>query len=233
MDHTMGAAGKDHIGVAATDELTRLADGLRAGSAGSQAVVIRPLGPEPGRQMHRGRTGLLLSLMDGVEILDSQSREIRCVHVAIVSQLFDQLDESRKVVRTLSCTKIYAEPPAAQLGLGIAQPGILHRHRRSRQGKLPVAGMLRKATCSLNVVGKTKMLDLGGDTGGESSGVEQSDRSHPALASQDALQVDSRSAPRGVTIPIPVTTTRRISQFLDRQPTPLTRQGFDRLDITF
>ncbi len=45
MDHAVRAAGEDHIGTAAADQLEGLADGLRAGGAGGQAVGVDPSAP--------------------------------------------------------------------------------------------------------------------------------------------------------------------------------------------
>ena len=41
VDHAVRAAGEHHVGVAVADDLGRLADGLAAGGAGGQAVVVR------------------------------------------------------------------------------------------------------------------------------------------------------------------------------------------------
>ena len=52
VDHAVRAAGEHHVGVAAADDLGRLADGLAAGGAGGQAVGVRALRVEhawPGR----------------------------------------------------------------------------------------------------------------------------------------------------------------------------------------
>ena len=83
MDHAVRAAGEDHVGVAAADQLEGFADRLRAGGAGGQAVRVGPLGPEDARQVAGGRSGLLLGLADGMQLFDSQPGEFGRVDVAV------------------------------------------------------------------------------------------------------------------------------------------------------
>ena len=64
----MRAAGEHDVGVAVADHFGRLADGLAAGGAGRQAVVIRPFQVEIGGQVAGGRVQLLLELAAGVEV---------------------------------------------------------------------------------------------------------------------------------------------------------------------
>ena len=54
MDHAVGAAGQHHIDFAGANHLGRLADRLAARGTRRDAVGVRPLGIEAGRQM-RGR----------------------------------------------------------------------------------------------------------------------------------------------------------------------------------
>ena len=49
MDHAVRAAGEHHVGLAAANDLGRLADGLAAGGAGRQAIQVRTLGVEHAR----------------------------------------------------------------------------------------------------------------------------------------------------------------------------------------
>ena len=56
MDHAVRAAGEHHVGVAAADQLGRLADRLAAGGAGGEAVDVGALRPEHARQVARAGT---------------------------------------------------------------------------------------------------------------------------------------------------------------------------------
>ena len=67
MDHGVRAAGEHHVGLAAADDLDRLADGLAAGGAGRQAVDVRPLGVEEAGQVAGRHVRLLLQFGDRVE----------------------------------------------------------------------------------------------------------------------------------------------------------------------
>ena len=82
VDHAVRAAREDHVGVAAADQLVGLADGLRAGGAGGQAVGVGPLGAEEAGQVARGRARLLLGLADRVQLVQPQPREFRRVDLA-------------------------------------------------------------------------------------------------------------------------------------------------------
>ena len=74
VDHAVRAAGQHQVGVAAADQLGRFADGLRAGGAGRQAAVVRPLQPEIVRQVGRRRVQFLLVLLRAVERLQTNSQ---------------------------------------------------------------------------------------------------------------------------------------------------------------
>ena len=67
MDHGVRAAGEHHVGLAAADDLDRLADRLAAGGAGRQAVDVRPLGVEEAGQVAGRHVRLLLQLGDRVQ----------------------------------------------------------------------------------------------------------------------------------------------------------------------
>ena len=98
VDHAVGAAGEDHVGVAAADQLIRFADGLRAGGTGGQAVRVGALGAEVAGQMARRSAGLLLGLVDGVQLLDAQPGEFGRVDVPVAGAARDQAHESGEVV---------------------------------------------------------------------------------------------------------------------------------------
>ena len=90
MDHAVRAAGEDHVGTAAADQLERLADRLRAGGAGGQAVGVGPLGPEDARQVAGRGPGLLLGFADRMQLLDAHPGELGGVDLAVVRRAVDQ-----------------------------------------------------------------------------------------------------------------------------------------------
>ena len=85
MDHAVRAAGKDDVGAAATNELESLADGLRAGSAGGQAIRVEPPGPVYARQVARWRSRLLLGLAHRVEFFRAQPGKLRRIDMAVTA----------------------------------------------------------------------------------------------------------------------------------------------------
>ena len=77
VDHAVRAAGEHEVGVAVADQLGRLADGLAAGGAGGQAVVVRAFEVEVVGEVGRRRVQLLLVLAAGVEALQAAAVEGR------------------------------------------------------------------------------------------------------------------------------------------------------------
>ena len=76
VDHAVRAAGEHHVGVAAADDLGRLADRLAAGGAGRQAVDVRPLGVEHAGQVAGRHVRLLFQLADGMEQFQARCGEL-------------------------------------------------------------------------------------------------------------------------------------------------------------
>ena len=85
VDHAVGAAGEDHVGAVAADHLEGLADGLRAGGAGRQAVGVDPLGAEGVGQVRRRSAGLLLGLADRVQVVQSEASELAGIDLTRVA----------------------------------------------------------------------------------------------------------------------------------------------------
>src|SRR5262249_32248316 len=75
MDHAMGAAGEDDVGVAPADQFVGLADRLRAGGTGGQAIGIWAFGSEHAGQMTGRSAGLLLGFANRAELANTESRE--------------------------------------------------------------------------------------------------------------------------------------------------------------
>src|SRR4051812_30585887 len=112
MDHAMRAAGEHHVGVAAADDLDRLADRLRAGGASGQAVGVRAARPEEAGQVAGGGPRLLLGLPDRVELGEAVAREFRGGDLAVVGGLMYDLHEARKILLPLARPEIDAKSGA-------------------------------------------------------------------------------------------------------------------------
>ena len=69
MNHTVSTPGEHRLGIAATDDLGGLTDGLARSRTGSQTVEVWPLSVEQIRQMARGHVRLLFQLGLRVELL--------------------------------------------------------------------------------------------------------------------------------------------------------------------
>ncbi len=77
MDHAVRAADQHQVGVAVANQLGCLADGLAAGGAGRQAVVIRPAQVEVCGQVRRRRVQFLFGLALGMKRRQAAALELR------------------------------------------------------------------------------------------------------------------------------------------------------------
>ena len=94
----MRAAGKDHVGTAAADQLKGFADGLRAGGAGGQAVGVEPPGAVDARQVARRCSRLLLGFTHRVQLFHAHPRKLGRVDAAVARRAVDQADEPREIL---------------------------------------------------------------------------------------------------------------------------------------
>ena len=189
----------------------RLADRLRAGGAGGQAVGVRPPGAEEAGEVAGGRARLLLGLVDRVELLQPLAGEL------------GRVDLARRAT---------SGGPARRTGGSPAAPRPSRGRRRTGSGRGPSTSRgpsrrwpsgrrrwrtgcsgstrpsARRRRCSRP--GRSPLASAAIRVG-KVSGVEQRDRADaaPALPAAPTRSI-SRSRPTGVTIPIPVTTTRRM-----------------------
>ena len=85
MDHAVRAAGEHDVGIAAANDLDRLADRLAAGGAGRQAVGVRALGVEHGGQVPGRHVRLLLQLDRRVQPFQAGLGEQRQVELVAVA----------------------------------------------------------------------------------------------------------------------------------------------------
>ena len=81
----MRAAADHHIGIAAAEDFGGLADGLRAGGAGGQAVERRAAGAGEQGQMRQRHVRLLLELAGDVHAFERRARPISTVSTSAVS----------------------------------------------------------------------------------------------------------------------------------------------------
>ena len=179
VDHAVGPAREHHVGVAPADDLGRLADRLRAGGAGGQAVGVRPPGAEDPGQVAGGRARLLLGLVDRVQLLEALAGEAGGVDLPVARRGVDELDEPGEVLLPLARAEVDAEPRAVEVRRRL-QPRVVDRHPGGGDGELGVPAVLAPAVGVGDVVGQVEALGLGGDPGREAGGVEQRDRADAA-----------------------------------------------------
>ena len=86
MDHGVRAAGEHHVGLAAADDLDRLADGLAAGGAGGETIDVGTLGVEQAGQVPGRHVRLLLQFRDGVQDFHARLGEAGQVEVPAAGQ---------------------------------------------------------------------------------------------------------------------------------------------------
>ena len=144
VDHAVGAAREDHVGAVAADHLEGLADGLRAGGAGGQAVGVDPLGAEDVGQVRGGRARLLLGLADRMQLVEPEAGELgRDRPCPSCVRLVDQPDEPGEILLALAGPEVDAEPGPVQLGAGARAGRIVHGHLGGGQGELACSGNAR------------------------------------------------------------------------------------------
>ena len=141
VDHAVGAAGEHDVGVAAADDLGRLADRLRAGGAGGQAIGVRASRSEDHGEVRGGCAGLLLGLVDRMEFLDTLAGESRGVDLAVTRRGVDELDEPREVLLPLARAEVDAEPGSVEIGFGL-QARVIDGHPGGGDGELGVSTVL-------------------------------------------------------------------------------------------
>ena len=156
-------------------DLGRLADRLRAGGAGGQAVGVRPPGAEEAGEVAGGRARLLLGLADRVQLLDAPAGEGRrcrpCRPALDVG--WTRLDEPGEVLLPLARAEVDAEPRAVEAPVVVQarsgrSPSGRRRWRTGCSGSTRPSA--RRRRCSRR---GRKSAGLGGDPGREGRGVEQ------------------------------------------------------------
>ena len=155
VDHAVRAAGEHHVGVAAADDLGRLADRLRAGGAGGQAVGVRAPGPEEAGQVAGGRVRLLLGLADRVERAASPWRvKADGVDLAVAGRL---VDEARRTGGSPAAPRPSRGRRRTACGRGpvvVSRPEWSIGHPGGGEGELRVPAVLVPAVGVVDVVGQ-------------------------------------------------------------------------------
>ena len=185
MDHAVRAAGEHHVGVAAADDLDRLADRLAAGGAGRQAVGVRALGVEHGRQVAGRHVGLLLQFDRRVQPFQAGLGEQRPGRTARPPRRAGHhAGEAVEILLPLAAAQIDAEPGRVELA---ATPGCPSRAPLSwpRRRRTWCAGRgTSRPRGSSPTSADVPIADFGRDLGGKVAGVEDrriADARRPAL----------------------------------------------------
>ena len=109
MDHAVGAAGEHDVGVAAADDLGRLADGLAAGGAGGEAVEVRAFGAEVRGDVGDRHVRFLLELELRVEALEAFLDERGQVEFAVLEGGDHHVAEVVEVLLAFAGAEVDAE----------------------------------------------------------------------------------------------------------------------------
>ena len=189
--HGLGAARDHRVGVAALDQLRRLADRVRAGRAGRDDGVVRALDPERDRDLSRRR-------------VDEHVREEARRHAVVAALAQDVVllaDPDDAADRG-------AEDDPDAVGVEVVEPCVgerlARRAERDQDAALELARLLRRGNGR-----RVEALDLAGDPDRKLARVEGGDPVD-RRSRRRARRARSRGcrAPSGVTPPTPVTATR-------------------------
>ena len=193
-DGRLGSAGDHRVGVAAPDDLERLADGVRRGGAGGRCREVGALGAEPDRHLPGGEVD------DGRG--DEERRDL--ARAALEQRLVLALDGPRSPPMPDAMNT----PTRAAFSGTMTSPASAAAALRRRDGVVD-EGVHLLDVLLVHVLQRVEALDLGGDPGGERRGVEPGDRARRRCARRTSpSQVASVPTPSADTNPMPVTTTR-------------------------
>ena len=174
-------------------------------------MAFGPWAPKRLARWPGGRARLLLGLADRVEQLQPLAGERRRVddRAVLAGGLVDQLDEPGEVLLPLARAEVDAEPggverPWRRPGPSGRRPSGRRRWRTGCSGSIrPSAGRRRRSRR-----GRSRWTSAAIRVGNVSASKRVIGPT-PLRPSWSDDQVASRSRPTGVTIPMPVTTTRR------------------------
>jgi len=130
------SAGNHRIGIAAANDLGRLANRLTAGRTGRQAVHVRALGVEQAGDMPGRHAWLLLQLGHRREHLQTGLDESRQIKLRAVQGADHHLAEPQEILIALAAAQVDAQTPGIQAG--IKDPGGRDGLFRRSDGKFGV-----------------------------------------------------------------------------------------------
>ena len=162
----LGAAGDHRVGVAALDQLGRLADRVRAGRAGGDDGVVGALDPERDRDLSRGRVD---------EDVRQEARR-DAVGAAVAEDVVLLHDPQKAADRR-------TEEDPDPVRVEVLEPRVAHRLVRCGDGEehvpLELSRLLRR-----DQTGRVEVLHLGGDPHRKARGVERADPVDTALSGE-------------------------------------------------
>ena len=160
MDHAVGAAGEHHVGLAAANDLGRLADRLAGGGAGGEAVEVGTLRVEESGQVPGRHVGLLLDLCLRVQRLEPEFRELRHVEGVTLDGGQHHPGEGVEILLPLAAAQVDAQP--RRVGRqALPQAGVGHRLQRRSRRKPRVSAAERPGRRILSLVGDVPAPHLG------------------------------------------------------------------------
>ena len=208
VDHAVGAAGEHDVGFAAADDLGRLADGLAAGGAGGEAVEVRAFGAEMRGHVGGRHVRFLLELELRVEPLEAFLDERGQVELAVLEGGDHHVAEVVEVLLAFAGAEVDAE--------AIGVDGAERRRSRPRPGlAAPMANFVWRPrfshTAASSPTSASDQLRTSAEMRvGKLLASKSVVKSTPDLPSLRLAHSCGTVVPRGVTQPMPVTTTRRL-----------------------
>ena len=172
MNHRVRAAGEHHVGIAAADDLDRLADRLAAGGAGRQAVEIRSLGVEEAGQVAGRHVRLLLQFGDRMQCLQTLANKLREVELIAAAKAGNHhFGETIEILLAFAAAGIDAE--ASRIKFFEVQARVCHGLLGGANGKMGMPALIFPIRRVFAYVREVPVAHFGGDLGGKVAGVEQ------------------------------------------------------------
>ncbi len=186
MDHGVRAAGEHDVGLAAADDLDRLANGLAAGRAGGEAVEIRSLGIEEAGQMRGRHVRLLLQFRDRVEHFQAPAGETADIQLRTAVQSGDHhFGKAVEVLRAFPAAGVNAE--AGGIQRGVLQAGVADGFLGGPDGKTGVTTLILPVGRVQSHVGEVPVADLGRYSCRKIGGIKEGRIAYARLASEQPL----------------------------------------------
>jgi hypothetical protein len=183
MDHAVRAAGQHEVGIAVADQLGSFPNGLAAGGAGGQAVVIRAQEIEIGSEMGGRRVQLLLELTPRVERAQTGPSKRRRIHVAALRliALAHQGNEIVEILNPFSRAEVNSETRTVHL-LVFEETGVRQGLLRGTCGEPAIGARIGPPLRLAHVFAEVEALHLRRESCRKSTGIEKLDGAHTASA---------------------------------------------------